>query len=61
MSHWAWYPESRLYGNQGHRFLIPYHAQSAVQQVMLTQYVRSMASQKRLVPYAADKALLADG
>lgn len=51
--------ESRLYGNQGHRFLIPYHIpheQSAVQKVILTQYVCNIASQKRLVPYVADKA-----
>lgn len=51
-------PESRLYGNQGHHFLIPYHtphAPSAVQQVILTQYVCSTASQRRL-PYADDKA-----
>lgn len=52
-------PESRLCGNQGHHFLIPYHTpreRSAVQQVILTQYVCKIASQRRLVPYAADKA-----
>lgn len=42
VSHRGLIPKSRLYGNQGHHFLIPYHApqaESAVQQVILTQYV----------------------
>lgn len=51
--------ESRLYGDHGHHFLIPYRGpreQSAVQQVMLTQFVCKTASQSRRVPCTADKA-----